>query len=64
MRKAKPRDNLLLPLMKSTYPDCRIFIQNDATPVTEILDSYPALRRPAIVSEIVVLATVHHEIQA
>ena len=56
MRKAKPRDSLLLPLMKSTYHDRRIFIQNDAATVSEILDSYPALRRPAVVSQVVVLA--------
>ena len=49
MKKQKPRDTLLLPLMKNTYHDRRIFIQNDATSVTEILEIYPALVRPAAV---------------
>ena len=50
MDKSKPRDSLLLPLMRSTYHDPRLFIQNDATTVADILDQYPALRRPAVVS--------------
>ena len=49
MNKSKPRDAILLPLMKSTFQDRRIFIQNDAKAVTEILDVYPPLSRPAVV---------------
>ena len=46
MKKSKPRDSVLLPLMKH---DRRIFVQNDAASVTEILDNCPALARPAVV---------------
>ena len=37
MKKPKPRDSVLLPLMKHTFHDRRIFVQNDASSVTEIL---------------------------
>ena len=47
--KAKPRDAVLGPLMKSTFQDTRVFIQNDATTVTEILQVYPPLTRPVMV---------------
>ena len=50
MKKPKPRDSLLLPLMKKTFHDRCIFIQNDASSVSEILEHYPALARPGIVS--------------
>lgn len=50
MKKSKPRDSILLPLMKSTFSDRRIFVQNDATTVNEILKVYPALARPSVVS--------------
>ena len=49
MKKSKPRDSVLLPLMKHTFHDRRIFVQNDAASVTEILDNCPALARPAVV---------------
>ena len=48
MKKANPRDHLL-PLMKSTFDDRRVFVQNDAASVTEIQDSYPALARFSVV---------------
>ena len=50
MKKAKPRDSLLFPLMKKTFNSKRLFIQNDASTVAEILDQYPSLVRPAAVS--------------
>ena len=53
MKKQKPRDALILPLMKSTFHDRRLFIQNDATSVNEILQIHPALVRPATVSIII-----------
>ena len=43
MKKLKPKDTLLLPLMKNH--DRRVFIQNDATSVAEILQVYPALHQ-------------------
>ncbi len=49
LAKGKPRDYILLPLMKSTYPSCRLFILNDATSVQHILKEYPALQRQAVV---------------
>ena len=33
MDKAKPRDTVILPLMKSTYRNGRMFIENDAKSV-------------------------------
>lgn len=48
--KAKPRDTVLLPLMKSTYGERRMFVLNESTSVQSILDQYPALSRPAVVS--------------
>lgn len=50
MKKAKPRDVVLLPLMKSTFQERRIFIQNEAGTVSEIIQAYPTLSRPAVVS--------------
>ena len=52
MKKPKPRDSLLLPLMKKTFQDRRIFIRSDASAVSEILEHYPALGRPAVVSHL------------
>ena len=49
MKKAKPRDTVMLPLMKNTYRDSRTFIQNDASTVAKILEHYPALARPEVV---------------
>ena len=50
MKKPKPKDSVLIPLMKSTFQQRRIFIQTDASSVTEILERFPALSRSAIVS--------------
>ena len=50
MKKEKPRDPLLLPLMKSTYAVRRSFIQNEDQSVLDILERYEALSRPAVVS--------------
>ena len=50
MKKAKPRDVLLLQLMKNTFHDRRMFIQNEAAAVADILEQYPALARPTVVS--------------
>ena len=50
LKKAKPRDSVLLPLMKSTYSERRMFALNEAASVAVILKTYPALSRPAIVS--------------
>ena len=48
--KARPRDSVLLPLMKSTYGERRIYILNEATSVAVILTNHPALSRTTIVS--------------
>ena len=49
LSKAKPRDSVLLPLMKSTYPSQRLFVLNEAVCARQILEVYPALKRPTIV---------------
>lgn len=53
MKKQKPRDALILPLMKSIFDDRRMFIQNDATNVNEILQIHTVLVRPAMVSVVI-----------
>ena len=40
LKKAKPRNAVLLPLLKLTYPERRIYVQNDATSVTDILTKF------------------------
>ena len=50
MEKAKPRDAVLLPLMKTIYGDRRMFVMNDAASVMEILSCYPALKRLSVVN--------------
>ena len=46
-KKSKPRDSVLLPLMKSTFQARRMFIQ---AKVEGTLQSFPTLSRPAVVS--------------
>ena len=50
LAKAKPWDSVLLPLVKSTYSERRMFVLNDAVSVKDILEKYQAMSRPAIVS--------------
>ena len=50
LKKAKPRNAVLLPLLKLTYPDRRMYVQNVATSVADILTKHKALSRPAVVS--------------
>ena len=47
MAKEKPRDSIVLHFLSSRRP-C---IQHDAEDVSNILEVYPALRRPSVVSE-------------
>ena len=50
MKKASPRDHVLLPLLKSTYEDRRTYIEFDSkADVRSMLETYPALRCPAAV---------------
>ena len=49
LAKSKPRDSVLLPLMKSTYNERRMYILNEAISVGNILEKYPALSRIAVV---------------
>ena len=58
LAKAKPRDSVLLPLMRSTYGERRVFILNEATSVQAILQTHRALSRPAIVSANVCLGLI------
>ena len=50
LAKAKPRDNVLLPLLKLTYEERRMYILNGGNTIKEVLEEYPALSNPAIVS--------------
>ena len=50
LARSKPRDAILLPLMKSTYPERRMYILGEPISLFNVLQQYPALKRPAIVS--------------
>ena len=51
MMKKKPREIVILPLMKQTYSARRDYITSpDRISVQEILERYPALKIPACVS--------------
>lgn len=52
LSKGKPRDSVLLPLMKSTFGERRIFILSTEVSVYSILQEYAALSRPAMVRTI------------
>ena len=52
LSKAKPRDTLLLPLLKATFGVRRMYVMNEATCATDVLNKYPALSRTAVVSGI------------
>ena len=41
--KSKPREMVLLPLMKSTYQSRQMYVLNEASSVDSILQKYPAL---------------------
>ena len=50
IKKAKSRDSLLGPLMKSTYKYRQDFIRCEITPVSTVIDKFPALVEPSMVS--------------
>ena len=50
MKKARPRDRILLPLMKSTFSTRWLFVTKDAASAKELLEKYPCLKLPIIVS--------------
>ena len=50
MKKAKPRESLILPLMKKTFRDRWEFVQHDALSVKVVIDKFPSLKFPAAVS--------------
>ncbi|XP_065893301.1 uncharacterized protein [Dysidea avara] len=51
MIRAKPRERLLLPLMKSTFPVRWCFIKNEAESVKQVLEAYPCLKLPIIIEQ-------------
>jgi hypothetical protein len=51
MAKEKPRDSVVLPLMRTLFSSRRAYIKHDAEDVGSILEIYPALRRPSVVSD-------------
>ena len=50
MNNTKPRRDVFLPLMKTTFSLRRHFILHDAASVQSILQDYPALKRASDVS--------------
>lgn len=50
LSKSRPRDVVLLPLMKSTFSERRMYVLNEASSLDAILTKYPALSRSAVVS--------------
>ena len=63
LEKAKPRDSVLLPLLRSTYGERRMFILNEASCVKGILERFPSMRRPSVVCVVIpfcsLLSTLH-----
>lgn len=55
LAKNKPRDSVLIPLMKSTFALRRSYEMEEASSVKNILEMYSALSRPAIVSYLYIL---------
>jgi hypothetical protein len=64
MQKKKPRDSVLLPLFKSTFPVRWHFIKNTAEDVKDILSKYPALKRPQILEQEMCLVTEKSDVKA
>ena len=59
MSKRKPREHVLLPLLKSTFSTRRDYVTStDRADMKEILEEYPALHFPSAVSEIKIPFTV------
>ena len=52
LKKAKPRESIVLPLMKSTFSSRREWILDTEETIDSALKKYPALSRPAVVSKI------------
>ena len=50
MKKAKPRDRIILPLMKTTFSTRWLFVTKDAASAKELLEKYPCLKLPIVVS--------------
>ena len=48
--KTKPRNQIILPLMKVTYVTRSLYIRTEASSVKEILGTYAALKLPSVVS--------------
>ncbi|XP_065907919.1 uncharacterized protein [Dysidea avara] len=51
MEKDRPRDSLLAQLMKSTYRSRRDLIVTGSVPVAQILQDFPALKRPSMIEQ-------------
>lgn len=52
LKKSKPRDTVLLPLLRLTYDQRRMYVLDGTNTVKEILEEYPALSRQAAVSDL------------
>ena len=50
MKKAKPRESLILPLMKKTFHNRWEYIQHEANSARDIIEKFPALKFSAVVS--------------
>ena len=52
LKKAKPRQSIVLPLMKSTFSSRHKWILDTEVTIDSALKKYPALSRPSVVSKI------------
>ena len=50
MQRAKPRDRILLPLMKSTFQSRWLYVRKDASSARDIIEKYPCFKFSAVVS--------------
>ena len=58
MGKEKPRNTILKQLMKFTYTTRREFILGGFTTVAAVLETYPALKKPAVVCSFTFLSSL------
>lgn len=60
LAKKKPRDSIILPLMKSTFNERRIWITNVVSAVSDLLKRYPAMSRLTVVNNVLSSCYIHY----
>ena len=63
MNKEKPRDSILLPLMKSTFTIRISTMQDEDCTVSEVVSTYGALSHPSVVSYLFILRILQKHLE-